>query len=108
MTERAGSHALRVRGLKLLDLTPLKHAPSVARSTRAWIETQTAKQNRCLRQVARSTRAWIETGGAWTILNSGGVARSTRAWIETENARYECVALESHALRVRGLKRNNP
>ena len=35
--------------------------------------------------VARSTRAWIETGRSGRTLPAMGVARSTRAWIETTN-----------------------
>ena len=54
------SHALRVRGLKLIAGTTLSFA-AVARSTRAWIETPPGLVWRTLKRVARSTRAWIET-----------------------------------------------
>ena len=36
---RNGSHALRVRGLKLRTLIRTEYPNRVARSTRAWIET---------------------------------------------------------------------
>ena len=80
-------------------------ALSVARSTRAWIETGIGRF-RCLSTwVARSTRAWIETLSKPQRFFSLMVARSTRAWIETMALEKGRISAASHALRVRGLKR---
>ncbi len=54
--------------------------------------------------VARSTRAWIETEYPRRRCEASDVARSTRAWIETKMSSNILGALQSHALRVRGLK----
>ncbi len=59
------SHALRVRGLKLVRMSD--------------------KIERI--KVARSTRAWIETAAVWATITDWAVARSTRAWIETGSTR---------------------
>ncbi len=55
-------------------------------------------------KVARSTRAWIETLVLHCSFFRLSVARSTRAWIETVSVVGNVVRIESHALRVRGLK----
>ena len=58
----------------------------VARSTRAWIETIPIECRPAPTIVARSTRAWIETRRAIQQNDGNLVARSTRAWIETINS----------------------
>ena len=81
------------------------NAVRVARSTRAWIETNEGYVSTSGYQVARSTRAWIETEAKEDFYNLTVVARSTRAWIETEDRPNLNLGRMSHALRVRGLKR---
>ena len=54
--------------------------------------------------VARSTRAWIETQIQTEMDIHRNVARSTRAWIEPVSRETVFVQPASHALRVRGLK----
>ena len=77
---------------------------SVARSTRAWIETSRIRSDGFWTLVARSTRAWIETIFAPVRRRFLPVARSTRAWIETSTRTNPSNMSTSHALRVRGLK----
>ena len=72
-----------MRGLKLSGFAYEAPATLVARSTRAWIETQISDGRKQAPRVARSTRAWIET-------------EITDEYNTEEDA--------SHALRVRGLK----
>ena len=101
-------------------------AKSVAPSAGAWIETWLSLCRRVRTTVAPSAGAWIETNvssvasifnavapsaGAWIETNpvSGGkvvksVAPSAGAWIETICAHYMNRRIESHPLRVRGLK----
>ena len=55
------SHALRVRGLKRSVLLYVSFCPFVARSARAWIETIYILRTSVTKYVARSARAWIET-----------------------------------------------
>ena len=99
------SHALRVRGLKRRTLQPGAPGTFVARSTRAWIETNNARNvggfgwshalrvrglKRLLLRRLRSVR-WshalrvrgLKPACARLEDTGKGVARSTRAWIET-------------------------
>ena len=75
----------------------------VARPTRAWIETFCVAPLRCSRSVvARPTRAWIETISFTSDSLKQAVARPTRAWIETvkwsdENSRFFSVARPTRA-----------
>ena len=107
-------------------------ANKVARSARAWIETERNCLNLASNSVARSARAWIETHFHELELLVSGVARSARAWIETSITMIPATAIiivarsarawietywntatgfatpTSHALRVRGLKQACP
>ena len=75
------SHPLRMRGLKLL-IVPYNSTHKVASFTDAWIETRTTTLKTCPYCVASFTDAWIET--KWKPVNYDGI--------------------ESHPLRMRGLK----
>ena len=81
---KPAAHALRVRGLKPVLFEVINRRRTVARSTRAWIETEWEEWLKSdAYAVARSTRAWIETSGEVPVVGKRFVARSTRAWIET-------------------------
>ena len=98
-----------MRGLKPEPEPEPETFENVARSTRAWIETVIRFALVNCAPVARSTRAWIETFRSSKAVRTGRVARSTRAWIETRIGKtLETQERLSHALRVRGLKRQLP
>ncbi len=79
---------------------------TVARFTRAWIETRLAVSQRQLCEVARFTRAWIETSNTTAMTQHDyHVARFTRAWIETSASSLTIAPMfKSRASRARGLK----
>ena len=78
------SHALRVRGLKRVLSYRLPATEPVARSTRAWIETdQTLSSIGAGASHALRVRG-LKPINAILMVDGNRVARSTRAWIETK------------------------
>ena len=72
-----------MRGLKHQNQNGSDRTTDVARSTRAWIETESgAKTERKSMSHALRVRG-LKPGLVVLIVRSAVVARSTRAWIET-------------------------
>ena len=62
----------------------------------------------CWLEVASHVGAWIETLPSSSPASGINVASHVGAWIETQRTQYKNVAVESHPMWVRGLKRELP
>ena len=98
------SHAVCVRGLKLLNLGETRQRILVARRVRAWIETIYFMLPEYFCNVARRVRAWIETfkrlSGTTTFWSHAVCVRGLKHETTIKHKDF----LMSHAVCVRGLK----